>query len=403
MVIADDELLIRQGLQTISWTDYGIEIKGIASNGTEALSLIECTFPEILLTDIRMPGMDGLRLIQAAKKLLPDIKSILLTGYQDFGYAHSAIQLGAMGYILKPSDPDEIIRTVLKAKEQVDAEQAEKRSRERIRQQIDGVQNILIQSFLTDLLYGRITDAAVISETCRKYDICFSNAIVLLVEAGLEGREPDGGLMPGLKEEIRGVLSDLNTVYTVDMDSTSVCAVIEFPAAAVPEQDIVLSMAAGVRNHLESLLGIHAGVGTGMYCRSASELHRGYLQALNAIRTGTIPARNATVKNILDFIESRFMEDITLLMASEHVYMNHIYLSRLIKKETGENFIDILTRARLRKACEMLRETSLKTYEISEMVGIKDSGYFSQVFKKRFGVTPSEYRENALSSTRSKG
>lgn len=280
MIIADDELLIRQGLQSISWSDYGIEVRGLASNGMEALSLIECKAPEILLTDIRMPGMDGLKLIHAAKKIIPDIKTILLTGYEDFNYAHTAIQLGAIGYILKPSNPNEIINMVLMAKEQIDAEMNEKLEKEKIRQQIDSMQDIIFNTFLADK----------------------------------------------------------------------------------PESE---EHEASAKNEL-------------------------------------LQVKNAVVKNILEYIEKHFMQDISLITVSEYVFMNHIYLSRLIKKETGENFLEILTRTRLRKACEMLKDCNLKTYEIADMVGIKDSGYFSQVFRKYFGMTPSEYRENVLSDKRMK-
>lgn len=122
MIIADDELVIRQGLMTIPWSDYGIEVIGVASNGEEAYNMSISASPQILLTDIKTPGMDGLKFIENIKKEIPDVKAILLTGYQDFKYAHSAIQLGAIGYVLKPSDPDEIIHMVLKAKGQIEDE-----------------------------------------------------------------------------------------------------------------------------------------------------------------------------------------------------------------------------------------------------------------------------------------
>ena len=116
MVIADDELIIRQGLMSIDWNKYGVKVLGIAANGNEALSMVISKQPQVLITDIRMPGMDGLKLIEAAKEQIPEIQSILLTGYEDFNYAKTAISLGAVDYILKPSDPDEIIEAVLKAK-----------------------------------------------------------------------------------------------------------------------------------------------------------------------------------------------------------------------------------------------------------------------------------------------
>jgi two-component system, response regulator YesN len=244
MIVADDELIIRQGLMTIPWNNFDIEVRGVASSGEEALELVKSFQPEILLTDIRMPGMGGLKLIEAVKSEFPDIKAILLTGYQDFNYAHTAIQLGAFGYILKPSDPDEIIDIVLKAKKQVE---------EGLRKSIDP----------------------------------------------------------------------------------------------------------------------------------------------NRLKAPVI--RNKVISEILGYIEKFYMEDISLISVSEYVFMNHIYISRLIKKETGETFLDILTRIRMDKACQLLANSDKKTYEISDMIGIKDSGYFSQVFKKYNGVTPSEYREKLFS------
>jgi two-component system response regulator YesN len=80
MVIADDEYNIREGLASIPWHDYKIELKGVADNGLDALSIIKRTNPDILLLDIKMPGMNGLDVIQTVKKEKEDIKSILLTG-----------------------------------------------------------------------------------------------------------------------------------------------------------------------------------------------------------------------------------------------------------------------------------------------------------------------------------
>ena len=84
--------------------------------------------------------------------------------------------------------------------------------------------------------------------------------------------------------------------------------------------------------------------------------------------------------------------DITLNDLSKEVYLNPNYLGRLIKKETGKNFSDILTEVRIEKAKELLKNTQIKTYEISERVGINDSRYFSQLFRKMTGMTPTEYR-----------
>ena len=242
MIIADDELIIRQGLMTIPWNNYGIQVLGVASDGKEALSLLKSKCPEILLTDIRMPGIDGLKLIEAAKNENPEIQSILLTGYEDFNYALEAIRLGAVGYILKPSEPEEIIESILKAKKNLD-------------------------------LFSK--------------------------------KEP------------------------------------------------LLTKTSGIRNR--------------------------------------------AIEAIFEYIEKNYAHEITLFTAAEHVHMNHIYISRLFKKNVGKTFLDVLTTVRMKKACELLADNSFRIYEIADMVGIQDSGYFSQVFKKYYDMTPTEYRDMLFS------
>ena len=521
MIIVDDELIIRQGLMTIPWNEYGIEIKGVAANGEEALDIAKNTPPQILLTDIRMPGMDGLALIDAVKSEIPDIKSILLTGYQDFGYAHSAIKLGAFGYVLKPSDPDEIVEMVLKAKKQVENEMREKLENELIRQQADSAKPHVLNSFLRDMIYGRIADPVVVSQMCSKYNLALKNYVVMLIEFQTESNLMYSGLLGKMKEEIHSISSGYNRCHVLDISQTTYCIINELPVTDEPLKDRMLSLATETRNTLKSKFDSYVSIGISRCGQSAADMHAVFNQAMNclkmkfslgkgsiihvedlmdslkrqnvptlkltdevfegikagnyskvekltrellfrlakeqkadeqmiksvcfdilisslrilkevkfpeaaetdeqafhsmlsgctdveeleecminalmnimdSIHSKTPTAKNKTISEILEYIETHYMDDISLLTVSEHVFMNHIYVSRLIKKETGETFLDILTRMRMKKACEMLANSDLKTYEISNLVGIKDSGYFSQVFKKHYEVTPSEYRE----------
>ena len=108
---------------------------------------------------------------------------------------------------------------------------------------------------------------------------------------------------------------------------------------------------------------------------------------------------NETVKQLLIYLKSHFAEEITLGSASEIVHLCHVYLSRLVKKETGNTFLEILTRVRMEQACNMLRDPNNKVYEIALAVGIKDSKYFSQIFKRYYGMTPIEFRQNLLNNT----
>lgn len=108
---------------------------------------------------------------------------------------------------------------------------------------------------------------------------------------------------------------------------------------------------------------------------------------------------NETVKKLITYLKTHYAEEITLSSASEIVHLCPVYLSRLIKKETGSTFLEILTRVRMEQACSLLRDPNNKIYEIALSVGIKDSKYFSQIFKRCYGMTPMEFRQHLLNNT----
>jgi two-component system response regulator YesN len=111
--IADDEPLICKGLRdTIEWDSLGLEISGEAHNGADALAEMLQTPPHILITDIRMPEMDGISLIKAIRERELNIKILILSGFSDTQFLKDAIRLGVDGYLLKPIDTDELISSL---------------------------------------------------------------------------------------------------------------------------------------------------------------------------------------------------------------------------------------------------------------------------------------------------
>ena len=125
VIIVDDEPVIRRGLrETIEWDALGLEVAGEAANGTEALKLVREIRPEILITDIRMPEMDGIRLIQEVRDLDANIKITILSGYSDSEYLRAAIRLGVDNYLLKPIDNDELISNLRNAVSEIEKEAA---------------------------------------------------------------------------------------------------------------------------------------------------------------------------------------------------------------------------------------------------------------------------------------
>lgn len=114
VMIVDDELLVRVGLRsTISWQKYDFTIVADAANGQEAIKKFAATDPDILITDIRMPGMDGIELIKILKQKKPKLKTIILTNYDDFAYTQEALKLGADEYLLKSTLDNQTLIPIL--------------------------------------------------------------------------------------------------------------------------------------------------------------------------------------------------------------------------------------------------------------------------------------------------
>lgn len=123
VILVDDEIQIRRGLKwKVDWEEEGFVIAGEASNGKEALQVIEEVMPDLVLTDVRMPVLDGMQLVKALSGKYPDIKVIVLSGYSDFEYVRSSLVEGVKDYLLKPVDPEELTAALRKSRGEVEAE-----------------------------------------------------------------------------------------------------------------------------------------------------------------------------------------------------------------------------------------------------------------------------------------
>lgn len=153
MVLVDDkEDIVRSIKKLGNWGDLNIEITGTAANGAEAMEIIKSTRPKILITDIRMPVMDGLELTRRALEFNPAIKIILLSGYDEFSYAQQAVKLGAKEYLLKPAAIEAIVEAVLKVKEEIAAEEVKYFENMKLRQRLKESLPLLKSEYFTHLV-----------------------------------------------------------------------------------------------------------------------------------------------------------------------------------------------------------------------------------------------------------
>lgn len=149
MMIIDDEPYVRRGLKKLTeWEKYGIEIIGEAANGKQAYDVIKKEKPDLILTDIYMPKMDGLELAKKVTDISPYAKVILLSGYEDFQYAQTAIRNDAFDYILKPIEKDKLLNVIEKAKKQIKKEIDKSKKEEELKEQLQQNLPVLKERYL---------------------------------------------------------------------------------------------------------------------------------------------------------------------------------------------------------------------------------------------------------------
>lgn len=136
--LAEDEFIIREGIKNnIDWQAHGYEFCGKASDGELAFPLIQKTRPDILITDIKMPFVDGLALSRLVKKELPETEIIILSGYEEFDYAKEAIQIGVARYLLKPINGETLLQEIDSVAEIILGKQKEKEIREKYQKEME--------------------------------------------------------------------------------------------------------------------------------------------------------------------------------------------------------------------------------------------------------------------------
>lgn len=166
VLLIDDEAEIREGMAArIPWKELGFIICGTAENGVEALELAEKNHPDIIITDIQMPFMDGLTFIQKAQKMLPLSKFIVFSGYERFEYAQKAISLHVTEYLLKPFSSQDLIEVLIHTKNEMNQEKQQRRNLELLQKQFQENLPLLRQNFLLSCLSGLVTEESIIQQS----------------------------------------------------------------------------------------------------------------------------------------------------------------------------------------------------------------------------------------------
>lgn len=530
ILLADDEEEVRKGIiRKIDWESLGFEVAGDADNGEEALEKIEQLKPDVVMTDIRMPYMDGLALTARIRQKYPSIKVLIFSGYDDFEYAQQAIKLNVTEYILKPVNVEELTKILGRVRENLDEEIKQRRDVSLLRESYRNSLPILRELFLNDLVRENVQREEV-SSRMSEYGIDISGARKWLAavinvepEERAEGqplsRQQEQKLIPisvrqlvedNLKKYFRFTIFNstggITIIAAIDRENTQT-GFIDLLGDVCKEIRRILEVTVtiGVGHSSQDLeqigksyqsavdaLGYKAIVGAGgtIYINDMEPVSRGKLQLeekdeaeleaqikfgtpdtiAGAVRTlaarmedakvhvsqyrvymlslaGCITRlmqqydldlrqvfegdggvirflgdghnreeftawligtacqmneamnrrRDNTTRQVIEeakaYIQDHYQEpDLSMEMICRQLHMSPAYFSTMFKKVTGKTYVAYLTEVRLNKAVELLNETNDKTYVIARKVGYQEQNYFSYVFKKKFGVSPTKFR-----------
>lgn len=206
VIVADDEIRIcKLIINLINWEELGMEIVGVASDGIEALRLIEQEQPDLVITDIRMPGSDGLELIEKAKKLNAELEFIIISGYEEFAYAQRAMEFGVKDYLCKPINKDSLLKALGRAQEAI-ARKEQQSNLEKEYQVIKQDVEKIRASILKNLLFGRGEEekAAALAELTQSPYFHFREGSFRVIAFKIDGRNLESKKL----EEFLGKLAE---------------------------------------------------------------------------------------------------------------------------------------------------------------------------------------------------
>lgn len=195
VVIIDDEPIIRKGIRNvIHWQEFGCEVGGEADDGQSGRELIEKIHPDIIITDIKMPEVDGLMMIGRVREIVPDSKIIILTGYRNFDYARTAVKLGAFDYLMKPTKIDELSAVIRRAVEELRSKTARRDELGRLREQYEKSKPLVRERLLYNLLYGFYSNGEEAAREAERLNLRTDRYVLGLVEneAPRADAEPEG-------------------------------------------------------------------------------------------------------------------------------------------------------------------------------------------------------------------
>ncbi|MBQ8812914.1 MAG: response regulator [Lachnospiraceae bacterium] len=337
LIVDDNYMICRLLQQQIDWTGLGCEEPDVAHNGVEAIEKIENNPPDIVISDVRMPVMDGMEFCQLVSERWPQISLLFMSAYEDFAAAQMAIRHNVKDYILKPFDRERlgllenVLRNIIKQREH-----------EELHTKIIADEYL---NFLVNVIEERNVEA-------------LEDFLGMVHDLGKVKAARKSNIWPHL---IKPIFAYRYSLYNQDPGML-----------AQEEQRMGEELAT---------LGWEARV----------DYLRGQYQSM--MREEADAADCDIVIAVRKVIKDQFASpQLNIHMLGRLFHMSPTYLGRIFLERTGMKLVDYITEKRMQYACEQLSSTLKTVKEIAEEAGYSDANYFSRAFRRKTGMSPVEYR-----------
>jgi len=410
--LVDDEVVIREGIrESFPWEDTPYTLVGEAPDGEMALPMIRDTNPDIVITDIKMPFMDGIELCRTLRTQMPWIGIIILSGYDEFEYARQCLQLGVREYLLKPIDAEDLRKALDKLRTQLEEEKKQREHAESLRARMNNSSNT-DGRFLKEKLIGSLFSDEALEEDAenalnqlRAMGSPLTASDYAVIDAAFEPVETGREAAASLAEGSGGV------VHT--SGSRTGTRLLTLGDSARDTEEKAYAFASSLVTELERAGCTRIRVGIGEIVEKPAEILQSFKTArhirhileernekealiLGVREMGDSAGDEGTPSVISDakvYMSQHFCDPNLMLQdVAKAVNMSNSRFSTVFSQQSGQTFTEYLMYLRLNKAKELLRTTDMKSSQIAHETGYNDAHYFSYIFKKNTGMTPSEYR-----------
>jgi len=397
--LADDEAAMRTGVRNnIDWDSSDFVLAGEAPDGELALAQMQEIMPDILITDVRMPFMDGIELSRNVRKTMPWMKIIILSGHDEFEYAKQAISIGIEEYLLKPVTSEKLMETLKDVAVRIEEEKERLRNIEDL---ISDAKQIRAERLLSDLLYENIeVDKAL--PLADELGLSLASDLYLIMSIEPEAPEEDDRNINTALACIKGVLDDWGNNHYFSRGIDKIICVLKGDEEEALAED-AYACAQAIKHEVKRNASYKVGISIGSIVSDIKD----WPESKKALDIAGKHSRDSItgskysdiIMQAQEYIQANYSrQDISLHTVAKEVNISPNHFSTIFRQETGETFINYLTRIRIERAKALLKATQIRTSDIGYEIGYNDTHYFSYVFKKNTGITPKEFRNSSTAT-----